>query len=92
MSERDRPRHQAADDAARVHGAEQVVRRDGPDTAAAWAVELLIAAAIGLIVYLLGTWTAAVRGGVVWLGTAVVMRMYAARLKRRQGRGTRPSR
>ena len=77
MSKRDRQRHQAADDAAREHGEEQV--------------ELLIAAAIGLIVYLLGTWTAAVWGGVVWLGTAVVMRMYAVRLRHRQGRGTRPS-
>lgn len=91
MSERDGQRYPAVDDAPRELGEEQVVRRDGPDTASAWAVELLIAAAIGVIVYLLGTWTAAVLGGVVWLGTAVLVRMYAMRLQRRQGRDTRPS-
>jgi hypothetical protein len=89
VSERDRQRHQGADDAARKDGEEQVVHRDGPDSPAAWAVELLIAAAIGVVMFLVGTWTAAVLGGVT-LGVAAVLRVYAVRLKHRRGQGTRP--
>lgn len=90
MSERDRQRHQPAERAARSHSEEQVVRSDGRYTAATRAVELLIAAAVGMTVYLLGTWTAAVVGGVL-LAAAVVMRTCDLRGKRRHGRGTRPS-
>lgn len=85
MRERGRQWHQAGGDAEREHGGQLVVRSDGPGTAVAWAVELLIAAAIGVIVFLLGTWTAAILGGVAWLGTALLMRMYTVRLKRRRG-------
>ena len=90
MSERDSQRQGATSSGTREHAEEQVVGGCWPDTAAAWAVELLIAAVIGLIMYLLGIWTAAVLGGVIWLAAAV-MRTHAVRLQRRQRRGTRRS-
>ncbi len=89
MSERDRQRRQAAADGLRGHAEEQVAGGHGPGKVAIWTVELLIAAVIGLVVYLYGTWTAAVLGGVIWLAAALV-RMYAVRSKRRRRRSIRP--
>ncbi len=88
MSERDRQRYWAAHEAARRHGEEQVIHRYGHDTAATWAVKsLLIAAAVAVTAYRLIGWPAAISGGIIWLGTAVVMRAYASSLKRRHERG-----
>jgi hypothetical protein len=92
VSERDKRRYQAADEAARQHGEEQVIRRYGHDTTATWAVKsLLIAAAVALAGYLLIGWPAAISGGVVWLGTAIMLRAYAVRLKHRQTQRPHPS-
>ncbi len=89
MSERDRQRYWAAHEAARRHGEELVIRRYGLDTTATWAVKsLLIAAAVAVTAYLLIGWTGAISGAVVWLGTAIVLRAYALRLKRRQAQSS----
>jgi 4-hydroxybenzoate polyprenyltransferase len=92
VSEQHGQRYEAAERAARAHGDTQVVRRYGSDTTTVWAVKsTLIAVAVAIIGYFLGGWASAVVLGVVWLGTAIAMRVYALRLKRRHAQSNHPS-
>ena len=86
MSDQDRQRYEAAGEAARRHGEDQVIGRYGTDTTAAWAAKsVLIAAVVAVAGYFIGGWSTAVIFFVVWAASAVGLRAYAKRLQSRRG-------
>jgi hypothetical protein len=85
VSDQDKKRYDMAAEDARRHGEDQVIGRYGGDPAGVWALKsLAITVAVAGLGFVMGGWSTAVIFSVVWAVSAVVLRVYAMRLKNRR--------